>query len=158
MRAQLSLFVLFFLMFQTHAFASVKIGQMPAYSDLTVDSVTYEVNEPIGRARVHVEFSSESFATWCPSDDCNNPYDDEQFLVPGLSYHALSQVVYTDPNGKTTVCAELATQNWVNLNGKYTYFKPTGNCEVSLQKENQLTDDGFNRTTVLNTAVFFEAK
>jgi len=136
--------------------ASIKIGQLPDYSDISVDSITYQINAPLGRARVDVVFLSEGFASFC-GDDCSSPYDEEQLLVPGLSYSSTSsQVLYTDVNGAITVCAELATKN--GIFGKKTYYKPTGLCSISMSKETQTTDDGFNQTNETDTAVIFNTK
>jgi len=133
--------------------SSVKIGQLPDYSDISVNAITYQVNADLGRARVDLVFASKGFATGI--NDNNSPYSEDQYLVPGLSY-SNSQVIYNDGSLPSVVCAELATKK--GIFGQKTYFKPTGACSISLSKESQTSDDGFNQTTTTDTAILFQTK
>lgn len=133
--------------------SAVKIGLLPDYSDVSVQEITYQVNAPLGRARLDIVFVSNGFNTGI--NDNNSPYYEDQYLVPGLSY-SNSQVIYNDGSGTTVVCAELTTKN--GIFGKKPYFKPTGACSIALSKETRTVDDGFNQTVESDTAILFQVK
>jgi hypothetical protein len=112
-----------------------------ATTDLSIDSVQYELNPELGRARVDVELYSEKLF----SAEDSSAYYEADYTVTGLAYDTrAAQVMFTGRDGSRTVCANVTEKH--TLFGDKLVAVPTGNCSVKVVEATQTNDDGFEQT------------